>query len=209
MKSSFFKTLHVAMALILCLAAITPAALAAEPLSMSLPVRITLEGTLPDEAETFVIRMTADDASYPMPGGQTGGSVDMQIKGAKNGTFPAITYDRLGIYTYTIHQIPGSNADCTYDGRVYRLRVSVTNAEGGGHAIIIALHESGKAEKPDIVHFHNVYKTIVTPPGDVTPTGVNDRWMYYAGGCALLLIAAGFILRSLLRKEVDWNGGKQ
>jgi pilin isopeptide linkage protein len=202
MKSSFRGVLLAILALALCLAA--PTALAAEDLSVHLNARVTLEGTYPNPAEGYIVRMTADQNAYPMPGGQTGGMYDITITGPGQGQFPVITYDRLGIYTYTVTQLAGSNADCTYDRRTYKLTVSVINAENGGLGVEVALREQGKDQKTDTALFHNAYRVIpvpTTPPGNSTPTGVNDLLPYYAGGCALLLLAAGFLLRSLLRKE--------
>ena len=214
MKSSFSKILLTLAALILCLAAMmSPALAAANGLTVQLDAGITLEGTLPDPAETYTIRLTADDSANPMPGGQTGGSYDLEITGAGAASFPEITYDKLGIYTYTIAQVAGSNADCTYDARTYSLTVSVINAgQGGGLAVEVALREDGAVEKTDKAVFHNAYKVIVptaaptTEPGDITPTGVSDRWLYYMGGGALLMLAAGFFARSLLRRDEDGNG---
>ncbi len=44
-----------------------------------------------------------------------------------------------------------------------------------------------------------------TPTRDpsLPPTGVEDRWMYYLGGAAVLLMIAGVMLRVILRKETD------
>ncbi len=210
MKLSYFKPLFAVTALILCLAALMPAALAADDLAVNLKAQITLEGTQPTEAETFVIRMTADNSAFPMPGGQTGGTADLNITGAAVGTFPTITYSNLGIYTYTIQQLPGTNADCTYDDRTYQMKVVVTNAEQGeGLDIAVTLHESGKTEKLDAVCFHNVYETIVTPPGEITATGVNDMWFYYVGGSALLLIIAGIVICNLRPKKDGNNDGEK
>ena len=210
MKSSYFKSLLAVTALILCLAALMPAALAADDLAVNLKAQITLEGTQPTEAETFVIRMTADDSAFPMPGGQTGGTADLNITGAAVGTFPTMTYNSLGIYTYTIQQIPGTDEDCTYDDRTYQMKVAVTNAEqGDGLDITVTLHESGKTEKLDEVRFHNVYETVVTPAGEVTATGVNDMWFYYIGGSALLLIIAGIVIGNLCpKKDANHDGEK-
>ena len=206
MKSSLSRITLALMALLLCLIALMPEALA-EPLSIQLGAQVTLEGTLPDPAEAYVIRMTADDPENPMPNGQKGGSYDLTITGADSALFPAMTFDSLGIYKYTLAEIAGTNEDCTYDARTYQLTVSVVNSEKGGYDIEVALRENGKTEKTNTVLFHNVYKTIVptpaptTEPGKITATGVNDLWMYYAGGALLLLAVSGVIIHFLRRKE--------
>ena len=64
------------------------AALADNPLTVTIPASVSIEGTPPVSPETYTIRMTAD-GDYPMPGGSTGGSVDLKITGPGSGTFPA------------------------------------------------------------------------------------------------------------------------
>ena len=143
MKSNFHKGALVLMALLLCLAA-APSGLAEEEgLSLRLDAEILLTGTVPAAAETYTVRMTADNGRNPMPGGQAGGSYDLHITGAGIESFPAMTFDALGIYTYTIEQLPGSNALCHYDARVYQLTVSVVNAESSGLAMEVALRSRG------------------------------------------------------------------
>lgn len=206
MKSSLSRITLALMALLLGLAVLCSSALA-EPLSIQLGAQVTLEGTLPDPAEAYIIRMTADDPENPMPNGQKGGSYDLTVTGADSALFPAMTFDSLGIYKYTLAEIAGANADCTYDARSYQLTVSVVNSEKGGYDIEVALRENGKTEKTDTALFHNVYKTVAptpaptTRPGKITSTGVNDLWMYYAGGALLLLAASGVIVHLLRRKE--------
>ncbi|MGN1019704.1 MAG: Spy0128 family protein [Aristaeellaceae bacterium] len=206
MKPRFTRILTALICALLCLSAWS-CALAADDLSVSLDVQITQEGTLPDPAEIMIVRITAGGSKYPMPDGQVGGTYDLEVAGGSTATFPAMTFTKLGIYTYTIEQLPGSDPDCAYDTRVYQLTVSIINAKGGGFDMEVALREQGKDEKLGAVLFHNVYKTIVpTPaptkkPGDITATGVNDLWPYYFGGCALLLVIAGMAFRALRRKE--------
>lgn len=209
MKTSLSRITLAMMALLLCLATLSPAAMAQElPLSVQIGAEITAEGTLPDPAENRVVRMTADDEANPMPNGQKGGSYDLTIANTGKATFPAMTFDKLGIYTYTIRQVAGSYEDCTYDTREYALTISVVNSENGGYEVSVSMRESGKTEKTDAAIFHNVYKTIVTPPGEVTETGVNDMWPWYIGGSAVLLIVAFFIVRALRRREDGSSEGK-
>lgn len=209
MKTSLSRITLAIMALLLCLANLAPAAMAQElPLSVQIDAEITAEGTLPEPADNCVLRMTADDAANPMPNGQKGGSYDLTVANAGKATFPAMTFDKLGVYTYTIQQIAGSYADCKYDARVYVLTVSVVNGENGGYEVSVSMRESDKTEKTGAAVFHNVYKTVVTPPGKVTETGVSDMWPWYIGGSAALLIVAFFIVRALRRREDGSGEGK-
>ena len=64
------KKCSAAVLLALCLLMLAAGALAAQaPAVVSLEVVTTLSGKLPRDPETFVVRLTAGDASTPMPGG--------------------------------------------------------------------------------------------------------------------------------------------
>lgn len=192
------------VALLLCAAALCPAAMA-DGLSVTVDVSVTLEGTLPEKAESFSIVMQPDEASFPMPEGSEGGLARIVIKGAGMGSFGPIAYDKVGVYSYTVRQIPGTNADCRYDARVYGLTVYVTNKQGGGLETTMVLHLEEEADKPDDILFHNRYRVVrppVTPKPTPTPTGVEDTWpMYLAGSFAMLGI--GGIAFFLLTKNRD------
>jgi len=211
MKRNLQRAAVALIALALCLAAPLSAA---QGLTVSLGVKVTLEGTLPKPAEAFAIRLEADDPSSPMPAGSAGGRRDLSIEGAGSAAF-SIAFGALGIHRYTVRQIGGGNADCTYDQRVYRLIVHVLNAEGGGLEITSVLYEDSPAEKLNGALFHNVYATVAPTPtptpkdGDATPTGVRDNWPYYLLGAAALLalgIGMGYMLR---RKEDKTDAGKR
>lgn len=209
MKTSLSRITLAIMALLLCVATLVPAAMAQElPLSVKIDAEITAEGTLPEDADNCILRMTADDASYPMPNGQQGGSYDLTIATTGKASFPEIQYKELGVYTYTVQQVAGSYEDCEYDGRVYKLTVTVVNGENGGYEAIVTMRESEKSEKVSSALFHNVYATIVTPPGEVTQTGVSDMWHWYIGGSAVLLVVAFFIVRALCHREDSSSEGK-
>ncbi len=209
MKMNRSGIMLVLVALILGLSILAPVALAEGDPAIQIGAQITLEGALPKSPETFIIRMTANDSANPMPDGALGGSFDLSITGAGSAAFPIITYDRVGIYKYTVRQIAGANPGCkSYDARIYDLTISVINDDRGGIDAAVALRERGKEEKCDLAMFHNVYKTKVTPPGEITPTGVSDRWPLYLGGAAALIIAAIVIARVLRRREDGGYGGK-
>lgn len=205
------------LGLLLSFLVFLPTALAANIPSIQLPVKITAEGALPRPAEEYVVRLKADDKSYPMPNGQVGGWYDLRVDGPGDAVFPPIKFESVvGVYTYTIEQLPGSNPHCRYDTRSYTVRISVTNAASGEFDISVTLQEDGMSAKPAEVEFHNVYKKdgnppsspgptgptgSKTPPGSAVPTGVVDHWIIYLTGSALLLLVSGCIIRLLLRKE--------
>lgn len=208
MKTSLSKFTFVLMALLLCLTTVIPAAFAEEAQTVQINAEITAEGTLPTEAETYVLCMTASDAGNPMPNGQKGGSYELKITDVGKATFPAMQFDQLGIYKYTIAQKSGSYADCTYDERTYDLTVYVVNDENDEMGVEVVLQENGQSEKTDTTLFHNVYKKVQTESGEITKTGVNDMWPYYLGGSVLLLMLALVTIRSLRRREDGSHEGQ-
>lgn len=204
MNARLRKLFTVLAGFVLCLVLFAPSSLAAEDPSVQLPVIITAEGTLPSAPENYVVRLTAENSAYPMPNGQVGGSFDLTIQGVTAGVIPPITYRGVGVYTYTIRQIPGAYPDCKYDTAVYTMRVTVTNAAGGGYDVTVGIHRDQLETKPDNVTFHNVYKVIVkptTPPGKITPTGDSNAALLYLAGSALLLLVACGMICGIVRRE--------
>ena len=141
---------------------------------------VTLSGTLPDPAEEFTLQLRADQEAYPMPEGAKEGVYTLTVTGQAEKAFPAISYDRVGVYTYTISQLPGTNQKCTYDDREYALTVYVTNAQDGdGLEATAVLYRDDTDEKQSGIVFENEYETVKpspspsptpTPPPTPTPT---------------------------------------
>ena len=158
-----------ALALAIGLAAhAQPAYAVGQSASLALPVEVALEGTAPDQPESYTVVLKADNATDPLPAGATGGSYALTIDGPGTATFPAITYTTPGTYAYTVYQQAGTNDACTYDDAVYTLVVYVTNAEdGSGLEVTAALHPDGDAaDKLGTAKFTNVYPTA---PGPAEP----------------------------------------
>ncbi len=153
-----FQRIFPVLAVLAMIVTLLPAgAMADEPLTASVNVSITAKGTAPATPETFTIRMTAD-GEYPMPGGAAGGTADLQITGPKSGTFPAITFDNVGIYTYTIKMIAGTKKDVKYDSTVFSLKITV-HREDGKLVVTCAVRKQGKMEKLDKCTFEVTYPT--------------------------------------------------
>ena len=145
---------------LMCMMDMTVPAFAAENPGVSVPVTISLSGTLPRPAEDYTIVLRADNASYPMPEGADGGVYTMTITGADTKSFPTITYDQVGIYTYTIYQTAGDSSKCTYDDSVYTLIVYVTNAgDGSGLEAAAVLYLESGGDKLPGAEFENECET--------------------------------------------------
>lgn len=204
------KVMTILLVMLLCLTMLTPAVLAAENPSVELQVSITLEGTLPESADSFVVVLTANDATFPMPAGSENGVYTAAIKGADSVVFPAITYTQVGVYTYTVTQQAGS-ADCAYDSSVYTMTVYVTNAENGdGLEATTVLYRNNETEKCNNVTFNNIYET-VNPSSPATPntpsTGDSSRATLYTAlliGSALLILV--LLVACFRKKRAKGNG---
>lgn len=194
------KWLNVFLALVMavmCSVTMALPAYAAELPGVSVPVTISLSGTLPYPAEDFTVVLKADDADYPMPEGTVNGAYTMTITGEDTENFPAITYDRVGVYTYTVYQVAGTNKKCTYDDTVYALTVTISNKEGfSGLEATAVLYPDSEGEKLPGAEFENKYK--VEPPSDTPKTGDESAPLLYA---VLIVVSMGVIVGLLLTRK--------
>lgn len=183
-------------AALLCAAA---CALAQTPATFALGVVITQEGRSPSPID-YTVRLAAQDGA-PMPAGQVGGTYDVTLNGPGEVHFPAITYDHVGTYTYTVSQLKGDDKHCEYDPSVYTLTVYVLNkADFSGFDITAVFTDSEGCPKPD----NNLFGNIYTPDpenGSITPTGVADHWPKYLAGSAVLFAVSGVLATRLRRRE--------
>ena len=143
-------------------------ALAAEPLRVELPsVEVKLEGTAPSPTEEYQIVLEADKISYPMPEGSADGKYTLTITGSETASFPDISYSELGVYSYTIYQVKGSNSQCTYDETVYTMKVYITNE---GVERVVRVKESDDPDAKNMeVEFTNKYPTATDDLDDPMP----------------------------------------
>ncbi len=145
-------------------------ALAAENPTVSVPVSVTLENA-PEVSEDYTVVLKADDASYPMPEGSSDGELKTVINGEASVNLPSITYNHVGIYTYTIFEEVGTNEKCTYDSTVYTLTVYITNEEdGSGLEATAVLYPETQGDKLACAEFKNVYEPEPTPEPTNTPS---------------------------------------
>lgn len=118
-------------------------------------VSVSIEGKAPATPETYTIRLTAD-GDFPMPEGADGKTCDLKVSGAKSASFPAISFDQIGIYTYTVKQIAGKAEGVTYDSSVYNVKITVYNGDKGGLSVSVAIRKQGSDKKVPI-EFVNTY----------------------------------------------------
>ena len=178
------KILKGALAALLTIALTIPmfsvAAVAEETPSVEIPVTIHLSGSVPSTKEDLAVVLTAADAACPMPESAVDGVYKMTVTGAVTQNMAPITFSKVGIHHYTIHQEPGTKTKGNYDRTVYDMTIYVTNAETGGLETTVVMHLDGVETKPGKVEFTNSYRSSggggggggSTPtPGGGTPSG--------------------------------------
>ena len=131
-------------------------AAAADGVTETVKVSVSTKGTPPATPETYTIRLSAE-GNFPMPEGAKDGIYDLKVTGAASASFPKISYDRVGIYTYTVKQIPGSTEGVQYDASVFDVKVQVyNNKDMNGFEIATAIRKRGSETKTSVA-FVNIY----------------------------------------------------
>jgi len=144
--------------LALCVGMMTMTALAVDydPVTATIPVEVALTGTLPSTPDTFQVELKADDPAYPMPAGAVDGVAVMELVGSGTDSFN-ITFNNLGVYTYTVKQLDLGNKDCYQDKGIYDITVYVVNnADYTAFDLTVVVCRQGETEKSDIL-FQNRY----------------------------------------------------
>lgn len=191
MKKRVQIVLAVMLMTAICLGMNSTSVLAAEA-ETQMNVSITLKGERPETNEQFVVTLTADDETYPMPEGAADGAYSISIDGEGSGSFPAIKYTTPEIYTYTIHQEPGKYENATYDKSVYHLTVYVTNAESGeGLEVTSVVNKDGETEKQSEVKFQNSY------PSEEVKTGDDSNALFWL----MIMVVSMVVVFDISRKK--------
>ena len=198
------KWLNVLLSLVMAVAMVCSMALpawAAELPGVSIPVTISLTGNQPYPAENYTIVLAADNQAYPMPAGSHQGAYTLGITGKGTANLPVITFDRVGVYTYKIYQVAGTNKNCTYDATVYGLEITVTNKpDYSGLEYTVILSASSQDAKLDGVAFVNRYPE---PVSETPRTGDDSNPMLYVGLVAVGMVLVLGLLMTRKKKEFD------
>ncbi len=170
MKNKISGIFSLALTALLLLSA-SVSAFATETPEVIIPVSVSLSGAVPETAEDYTVVMKADDSSFPMPNGTESDEYELTVTGEGKANFPSISYNHVGVYTYTISEEKGTNEKCTYDSTVYSLTVYITNAEdGNGLEATAVLYSSLGGDKLDTAEFINSYEAEPTPTPTAEPT---------------------------------------
>jgi len=93
------------------------------------PVRKIVTGN-PNNDSTFTFRLTAHNPSNPMPEGSRNGIKELSITGSGEKEFGTWSYDREGVYYYSVSEVNSGNKDYTYDTAIYTIIDTVTDDNG-------------------------------------------------------------------------------
>lgn len=146
---------------------------------VTIPVTVKLTGTLPQTPDTFRVILTRPQGSEnPMPAGAEGDTAVLSFAptAGEDGTAVetksfALEFNKLGIYTYTIHQASIGDDDCYQSTKSYNVTVYVTNNSSyDGFETSVAIYErdangeSLKEQGKVPVNFENRYANPVKVP---------------------------------------------
>ena len=141
-------------------------AFAAENPTVKLSVNISVSGSVPTTPEDYTIELKAVESANPMPDGSVSGAYTLTAKGKGSFSFPVIDFVKVGVYRYTVRQIPGTKPRCVYDDTVYNVNVTVINTADGGFEAYVTAREALSGNKPDKMAFNVFYTYSAGPPPD-------------------------------------------
>ncbi|MGO5414745.1 Spy0128 family protein [Collinsella sp. LCP19S3_C6] len=123
----------------------------------------TLDGE-PAADRAFNFTLTAENGA-PMPEDAADGSLTVANGAGGAVNFGSITYDEAGTYGYTVSEVPGADANVTYDGKTVDVTVEVKAADDGSLSADVTY--DGKSSLPV---FANKTKTVEPHYGSLTFT---------------------------------------
>ena len=151
MKRKFNKILCIMFALLLGVSQCVVAfAGGVDPVTITPEACVKVTGNAPETSEDFLIVFKADGSDI---------SENYTVNGEGTVKLTPLTFEKPGIYNYTITQQKGTNSNCSYDESVYRLKITVLYSEAPYRLIInAALRKDGVDGKSDSITFENNYK---------------------------------------------------
>lgn len=165
---------------------ILPSSVLAQDSSATLDFVVTqsVSGNPASQAPFTFLLAGQDNA--PMPA-----TSQVTIKGSGQAYFGAISYDRIGIYRYTVKRVNNNLTDYSDDSTVYTVQVTVTyRLDNPTQLMATAIAtKSGSDAKEDLI-FHSTYRGRKTPP----PPQANQVLPNLGSVCPFCLIALGMVL---------------
>ena len=148
-----------------------------DPKLMADPAVMKTVSGNPGYDSTFAFRLTAKNASQPMPSGGVNGVKTIYITGSGRGEFGTWSYDKPGIYYYSVTEVNTGSGGYSYDTAVYTVTDTVKDEKGQLVLSRVVTNEANKAVTSMI--FNNRYSgggggggtppTSPTQPGTTAP----------------------------------------
>ena len=133
-------------------------AMASDPkLMVDPPVRKTVTGE-PDRDSVFIFKLIAQNPSNPMPSGSANGIKTMSITGSGFAEFGVWSYDKAGVYHYTVYEENTGEKGYTYDAAVYSIADIVT--EENGRLVLSRAVTNELNKRVSTLDFENKYSTL-------------------------------------------------
>ena len=146
------------------------------------PVQKTVDviGDEPPMEAVFTFRLTAEDASYPMPAGSVGGVKTIQIAGSGSMEFGTWSYVNEGVFRYTVSELDSGVRGYTYDTEMYTISDDVRFI--GSHLIVTRTITNRAGGQTSALAYRNRYESPVSET--VTISG-SKTWRYGSEAAAL------------------------
>jgi len=93
------------------------------------PVKKNVFGN-PSKDSVFIFKLTAREASQPMPPGSVDGVKTLTVVGSGEGEFGVWSYYKAGVYFYTVSEVHAAEYGYVYDTTVYTITDTVTEVDG-------------------------------------------------------------------------------
>ncbi len=194
-RKGFQKAIVGMMALLMVFSVSTRVSAASDTATARIAVQQKISGTESSD-ETFTYRLEAEDASSPLPENQ-----ETTVDGAGQAAFD-ITFTQVGVYRYTLSQIPGSAEGWTYDDEVYTADVYVLRDASLENLETHVIYYNSQGEKVDPA-WTNTYEAPVQDPGNTESTAAStaavqtgdtvniQMWTVLIGAAAVVMIIIG------------------
>jgi len=150
------------------------------------PVKKTVSGN-PDKASAFVFKLTAKETSDPMPTGSANGAKTIQITGSGEAAFGKWSYDKEGVYYYTVSEVNTGEKGYTYDTVVYTITDVVK--EENGQLVVSRVVANDTNKRVTTLGFINKYSRSGSGSGTGPKTGDDAETALY-----VTLLAVGGIV---------------
>lgn len=143
-------------------------------ISVAIAVEAQAEGEVPGTTAGYTLRLTAEE-NAPMPTAEQ--VYDLHMPGPGTASFPAITFDTLGVYHYRLSLLPGQDAGATYDDAQYILTISVLRDETTDEwYTMMTIRDAQTQQKTDVPVFIIAYPEPEAPPTATTSVTVQKVW---------------------------------